>query len=309
MLRGSHPLILIGCFAISLAAIACGNKTEQQSGGSKSTGNNADQTKQPVGTLGVDSAKTVTGANGQIIDPEQIKQHYPESYCQRVIELKLRADVTEELGYFCPDGKPSELMLSMRQRLMDAPDGRTALEIITSKSDEKVSDYVVAWGYRVGIRPFEVKARPLYEFIAQALNTDDVKMTGSQNRRPDIEVDSGLHLWSVDMSYDLKVKATNGFDLTNVRKTQYNLYQVESGNEEMGFGVEALTEPTDFTKSTMLNLSFNDGQGFNDGKGDAIILNILHITLQNKGFPETAEYAIGKIGQFLADSMYQGLSN
>ena len=312
MPKGITTITLIGLSAAIVLVTACGSKTKLGSKTESTTNSRGHTSSYNPNDA---SSKTKNSENAQVIDTEGIKQRYPELYCKRVVELQvqLRADVTEQLKYFCPDGKPSPAMLTMRQRLLDAANGRTAVEIISepdsgNPSYREESEYVIAWGYRVGIRPFEVKARPLYEFIANDLNSDGVVMTGTQSRRPDGEVDSGLHLWSVDMTYDLKVRATNGIDLTNVRKTQYNLYQVESGNEEMGFGVEALTEPADFSTSTMLNLSFNDGQGFNDGKGQAIILNILHIKLQNKGFPETAAMAINKIANFLADSMYEGLS-
>jgi len=136
-------------------------------------------------------------------------------------------------------------------------------------------------------------------------------MKAGSERRPDDDVDSGLHLWSADMNYDLKVKATNGLELKNKRNTQYNLYQVLSGSEEMGFGVDSLTDKNnpDYEKFVMLNLSFNDGGGYNDGKGGTIVLNLLHIVMNNRGFPVTATDSVGEIGKYLADAMYKGLTS
>lgn len=249
----------------------------------------------------------------QVIDPEAIKADYPKFYCENVVKLKLRIDVSEELAFFCPEGKPSADFRDFRQRLLDAEGGRTAIQIVKEVHDPEAetSEYILIWGYHVAIRPFEVKGRPLYEYIAKSYAQDGITMNGSTTRRSDEELDSGLHLWSADMAYDLSVAATSGLNLESARKTQYNLYQVQSGNEEMGFGVDALSEPDnpDYKRSVMLNLGFNDGEGFNDGKGGAIVLNLLHITLVNKGFPQTAATAINTIGQFLADSMFEGLSN
>lgn len=313
MFRGSNYPLLLGLLSLMGAAVACGNNSKENMKGTNTVQPNPNNAAAGLQTDAI-AAGTETGVSsnpkGQVIDPEYIKQHYPEIYCEHVVQLDLRVDVSEDLSYFCPDGKPSPEMLSMRERLMNSPNGRTVLQIVSSKVENELSQFTLAWGYRVPVRPFEVKANPLYAFIAKDYENDGVVMHGTASRRPDAELDSGLHLWSVDMAYDLIVKATTGIDLSSSRKTQYNLYQVESGSEEMGFGVESLNDPegTDFVKSTMLNLAFNDGGGFNDGKGTAIVLNLLTISLKNKGFPETAEHAIGKLGQFLADSMYEGLT-
>ena len=110
------------------------------------------------------------------------------------------------------------------------------------------------------------------------------------------------------MHYDMRIQATNGLVLENKRDAEYNMYQVESGNEEMGFGVESLSaENPDYLRAVMINLSFNDGSGYNDGKGGAIVMNLLHITINNRGFPKTAVKTIRAIGDFLAGAMYDGL--
>jgi len=163
----------------------------------------------------------------------------------------------------------------------------------------------------VPVRPFEVKSRPLYQFIAQGYTSDKIMLKASSQRRSDEELDFGMHLWSVDMSYDLTVKGTQGLSLVNARKTQYNLYQVESGNEEMGLGVEHLNDPEniDYKKSTMLNFSFNDGSGYNDGKGGTVVVTLLHFVIRNQGFPATATASIQEIAKHIADTMYEGLKN
>jgi hypothetical protein len=112
------------------------------------------------------------------------------------------------------------------------------------------------------------------------------------------------------MSYDLKVQALPTLAIINTRKTEYNLYQVLSGNEEMGLGVEHLTESVDKTyqASNLVNFSFNDGSGYNDGKGGTVVINILRFDFTNQGFPETAVKTMGAVAQGLAENMYQGLN-
>ncbi len=236
---------------------------------------------------------------------------YPSLYCEHVGRLKLRTDVSKELNIFCIDGKPTQQLLDFRSKSLSAEPGK--IELVTlevEQNDEKDSSrFVIAWSFHVPIRPFVVKSRPIYEYIARTYQTDTIKFTGSSQKRADDPLDSGLHLWSVDMNYALEVKGTSGITLNNTRKTQYNLYQVQSGNEEMGFGVEHLVEGInpDFTRSTMLNLSFNDGKGYNDGQGGAVVVTVLQFELNNQGFPATARQSVLEIAQYIANGMYEGL--
>jgi hypothetical protein len=114
---------------------------------------------------------------------------------------------------------------------------------------------------------------------------------------------------SVFLKNALNVKALPTLSIVNSRKTQYNLYQVLSGNEEMGLGVEHLIDSPDQTYkvSNLVNFSFNDGGGYNDGKGGTIVVNVLRFDFSNQGFPETSSQTIYAVAQGLAANMYDGL--
>ena len=256
-----------------------------------------------------DPAAVETPAPGQAAKTTAIPD-YPKLYCDQVAKIKLRYDVTPELSYYCKGGLPTPEMIKFREKLLATP-GKLELTTIKAKhfDGEDKSEFIIVWGYYVAIRPFEVKSRPLYNLITKNISNDNINLGVTNARQPDQGLDSGLHLWSVNMSYELKVKATSGLNLESKRATQYNLYQVQSGNEEMGFGVETMMTPDnpDYYRSVMINLSFNDGKGYNDGKGGAIVMNTLHIVMNNRGFPATATTAIGEIGEFMAKSMYEGL--
>jgi hypothetical protein len=302
-----------------------GGKSKGGGGGSSAasadpTGQSSDAAKTNGAAVpGTDPAVDSTGAgaapkkpNAIVIDPAAIMADYPKAYCEAVASLELRADVSAELAYFCKDGKPTADMRDLRKRLLAAPERRSVVQILKDEVDgsKDSTDFVVMWGYYIPRRPFDVKALPFYDFIASETDRGDIVMSSTASRRSDEELDSGLHLWSTDMAYTLAVQATDSITLEYSRETQYNLYQVQSGNEEMGLGIEHLTNPDEenYQKSVMLNLSFNDGEGFNDGKGETIVLNLLHITLNNRGFPKIAGRALNELANFLADSMYDGLN-
>ncbi|MCX6127978.1 MAG: hypothetical protein NTX25_02805 [Proteobacteria bacterium] len=256
----------------------------------------------------VAAVKSGDAAKGQVE-----VQDYPKLYCENVEKLKLRADVKEELAFFCKSGKPTADFLKYRKQAIDSESGKYQLDLLQAQhsTDSDKSEFLLVWSFKIPIRPIDIKGKPIYDFVTNGFTTDTITSKGSAAKRNDDPLDSGLHLWSADMSYDLTIKGTQGLSLVSQRKTQYNLYQVQSGNEEMGLGVEHLvdTNNPNYTKSTMLNFSFNDGSKLNDGKGQAIVVSLLHFVLSNQGFPATATKSIQEIAQHTADGMYNGLSH
>ncbi len=238
--------------------------------------------------------------------------NYPQLYCKYASKLRLRTDVSQELVYMCENAQPTTMLIDYRQKALDATPGEISLEhIITQHTEETdTSEFLIAWSFHVPIRPFEVKERPIYDFVAQNYDGTSVTLESTATRKSDENLDYGLHLWSTDMNYKITIQATETNFLTSERNSEYNLYQVQSGNEEMGFGVENLIDADnpDFYQSTMINLSFNDGSGFNNGEGGTVVITMLHFIINNQGFPQTASEAIHEIAQHTADAMYAGLS-
>ena len=261
-------------------------------------------------TGGGNVAADGTAAPNNTVTDENLT--YTQLYCKHVGKLRLRVDVNTQLANWCVDDAPTEKMDAYRVAALGAEAGKIELELIKSEAVEATdeSEFIIAWSFHVPIRPFEVKERPIYDYVAQNYDGETVTLASTAARQPDEGVDFGLHLWSTKMNYKVTVKATETTFLNSERNTEYNLYQVQSGNEEMGFGVETMVdaENTDFLQSTMLNLSFNDGSGYNDGNGGTVVITMLHFRINNNGFPETAEKSIMEIAQHTANAMYSGLT-
>ncbi len=238
---------------------------------------------------------------------------YGSLYCANVFKIKLRTDIKTELDLMCKDGRPTALFQEYRRKALQQGAQKIDINFLmlrhTEVSDR--SEYTLIWSFHSPLRPYEVKARPLYQYIAKGYQDNELRFQISPNRLNDAPLDSGLHLWTTEMSYALEVKALPTLAIINDRKTQYNLYQVLSGNEEMGLGVEHLIESPDNTYriSNLVNFSFNDGNGYNDGKGGTVVINLLRFDFVNQGFPDTAVKTMSTIAQSMADNMQNGLKN
>ena len=176
---------------------------------------------------------------------------YPSLYCRYAPTLKLRYYISPELGRMCKDGKPTADFIALREEGLKYAklEGTSSNDLpynvrFLSKAREEKTDtsrFEIVWVFHVPTRPYIVKAKPLYTYVAQGFHPTEsnfLTLDVKAKKLDDATLSpGGLHLWSAEMDYTLTVKPLPELTLNNQRSTQYNLYQVMSGNEEMGLGV------------------------------------------------------------------------
>lgn len=230
-----------------------------------------------------------------------------ERYCQDVWNVKLRADITAELDYFCKNKAPTPSMIDLVKAIQESSDGRAPLKIVSAKHDEdQWSEFWIVWGFRAPTAPIALKDRPIYDLIAKGTTTPNLQLKASATRQPDETVDHALHIWSAALNYDLTILGSNNLRIPTKRSTQYNLYQLRPTVEDMGLGVEHLmdTDNEDYRTATMINISFTNEA---PGSTGSVNLALSHIKIYNRGFSNTAETAMREISEFLADTMFKTL--
>ena|GEM_PF-3116644 len=232
---------------------------------------------------------------------------FPKHYCEQLDKVKLRTDVSLDLAFFCKAGAPTSNFRKYYTNAMSQAAGTINLVPIKVQHDEDTgfSNIQLAWSFHVPIKVVDFRNKPIYQAIAKAYESATIIQTTSSERLADETLDSGLQIWSVNLNYDMTIKGPQGLELKNQRKTQYNLYQVQGGNENLGLGVEHLvdTANTDYQKSTMLNFSLSA----DSDKGGAVVITLLNFSLANRNFPKTAEDSIEEVARNVADEMYKAL--
>ncbi len=240
------------------------------------------------------------------VDP-QVEKDLAIAFCANVGALKLRVEASQEIAFFCKGKSPSVEMQKLRKSVLEDQTKRPEPVLLQAEHDPetKLSQFLLAWGFSVPASLIELRDKKLYEFIAQGFQTDSLEMQASSQLRADDPLDGGLHIYSVDLNYDLMIHGPQGLDLKSQRSTQYNLYQVKAGDEDLGLGIEHLlsSEGGGYTHSTMINVSMSDG------KGGTIVLTLLHFAINNQGFSATATRSIQDIAKHLSETMYTGLSH
>jgi hypothetical protein len=253
------------------------------------------------------ATESPVAAAGNGTSNKEVAVDFPKQYCEQLDKVKLRTDVSLDLAFFCKSGAPTTNFRKYYTSALNGEAGKIDLVPIKVQHDEDTgfSNIQIAWSFHVPILIADFRNKPIYQAIAKTYESPTISQTTSTERLADESLDSGLHIWSINFNYDMTIKGPQGLELKNKRKTQYNLYQVQGGNENLGLGVEHLVDPAnpDYQKSTMLNFSLSAGPD----KGGAVVITLLNFSLANRNFPKTAEDSIEEVARNVAEEMYKAL--
>lgn len=274
--------------------------SEQNSAGATAEGTTPDQPAQPA-----QPNQPETKRSGPVIPEFQdVKLDFPAEYCSNVHSLKLRTNIQMQLDMFCGNGKPTELFYKMMNDALDQKDGPVVYDFLVEHHEEKeLTKMILGWSFHVPVHPFKIKALPLHTFLHPGFKAEGVDFKAEENEGYQSSTDGGLHLWSVSQKYDVDIATPVGSKISQTRNTEYNVYQLLSGNDEMGLAVEHLIdEDNQFYKaSDMVSVSFNDGN--NEG----FVMTFVYLLLNNQGFPETTANGFREITKGMAQLVYDGI--
>ena len=265
---------------------------------SKKKSNN--DAKNDADAADLENGKVNSSSNTQTINIDDVD--YLGLYCKNVWDLKLRQNIDTELDLVCLNQQPTDTL-----KHFDAiakQQGISEIEALKLEHNEEteLSDIIVAWSFNVKVHPFKVKAKPLHSYLTPGYTSDSIRFS-PEKVSDNSDLDHGLHLKSVDMSYHIEVDTPINQPIIHDRNSQFNTYQVLSGNDEMGLAVEHLLDDNNpaYKQAVMMTVAYNDGSG------GAVVTTFLHFNMINKGFPETSANALLEIGVAMRDLMHQGI--
>lgn len=251
-------------------------------------------------------AQHASGQGDGVVPPD-----YPKLFCDTIRSKEFRVDLSQEISLLCRDGVPTANLLKLREMALSAEKGVINYVSFLDKNgpEPNTSEVLMGWSFHVPIRPFEVKSRDLFEYLTPGFRDHEAILTTTAAKKPLTTLDKGgLHLWSAKMEHKLTIDTKAGQIFQKDRVTEYNLYQLLSGNEEMGVAEEHLDgENQDYLRSIQLTFSFNDGTGYNNDTGGAIIITLVHMIVRNEGFPDITSSVTTKVSKAMGQLMYEGL--
>lgn len=228
-----------------------------------------------------------------------------QDFCKQIANVKPRADVSSELALLCSGDKAAKRFEELYQEALTQSSGDIKIyRISTAEDDAGYSNIQVAWSFLAPMKIADFRNAPLIDNLSQAYTSATIEQTTKADKNGDDTLDSPLHLISVNFAYDMNIKNEQNLDLSNKRNTQFNLYQVQGGNENLGVAIEHLvdTDNQDYKRATM----FNAAVSAPDGKG-AVIVTVLNYSIFNKGLHSTAVDSIEEVAKNAGASMLKAL--
>lgn len=236
----------------------------------------------------------------------------PAEFCQNISNLKnLRTNIAEELGVFCTGTTPTEAFKQLytdaaAQDPLKQPDPalfETEGGIV--EGDDGYSQIQLFFSFVAPSIVENLRKAPLVDSLAAEYKSETLQQTATSSVNPADSLDaSGLHFLSADITYNMTIFTDTNSNLTNQRKTQFNLYQVKGGNENLGIAVEHLLETNkDYTRATMINIALSTPDNKN-----AVIVTMLNYSLAHLGLHKTAVASIKEVAKNAGAALYRALT-
>lgn len=262
-----------------------------------------------VGTS-TSTATTAKTANGTSTANEAVSSVYqPAEFCKRDIQALLnnRTQIDPELAVFCLDKKPTSTFKSLYDEALASREKTIFKADTPREDDEGYSTIKLVWAFYSSKKVADFRNAPIAEQLAERYTSPTIDQVSSLEVNGELDK-GGLHLSSKILTYDLTLKDPQRPDwtLNNLRKLQFNLYQVEAGNENLGLSIEHLLESSDkdYTRATMLNAAMSAPK--DEG---TVIVSILNYRILNRNWHSIAVNTVNEIAKHAGEAMRKAMSN
>lgn len=233
----------------------------------------------------------------------------PAEFCKRNISALLnnRTQIEPELAVFCIDNKATSTFKALYDEALASREKTIFKADTPTQDDEGYSSVKLVWSFYSNKKVADFRNALIAEKLSERYTSTTVDQVTTLDVNSELDK-GGLHLSSKNLTYDLNLKdpKTPGWSLNNTRKLQFNLYQVEAGNEDLGLSVEHLLEAAnnDYTRATMLNtaMSAPNGEG-------TVIVSILNYRIRHYNFHNIAVNTVNEIAKHAGEAMREAMSN
>jgi len=235
--------------------------------------------------------KSLSAIEGLASQKTSIVPSLLDQFCIHAYKLSFRSDFREELGYFCDEhNKPKALFSDLDRYTKITKDTPTSVEIF-HKIDGDYSTSVVAVAYEIPIPPKFVKEAGIPYYMVSAAKFPYFEQTGKVVNRDDGRLGGDLQFSKFDLYYETINRTSDGKIFKNEKTTEFNGYQVQGGNSDIGLGTEHLVgENTDYKYFKTITITIGTDTG------GSIMINFANVTVKHNGYHKNARDSASDIG-------------
>lgn len=225
-----------------------------------------------------------------------------DQFCEHVYKLPLNSDFKSELNYFCDEkNKPKQLFYDLDRYAKISRENPIAVEI-AHKIEGEYSTSVVAVAYEIPIPPKFVKEASIPYYMLAPAKFPYFNQSGRVLNRYDGKIGGDLQFNKFDLSYDTVNQTSDGKTFANHKKTQFNGYQVQGGNSDIGLGAEHLVdENPDYKYFKTITITIGTETG------GSLMINFANVTVKHNGYEKNARSSAVDIGSAQGSHVKEGI--
>jgi hypothetical protein len=242
--------------------------------------------------------ENVDGLEAQV---QTIRPELADAFCIHVYKLPLKVDVNAELGVLCKDKKPSARFIELDR--LATLSGETSRPVVLQVQHKNgITDAVYATAFSVPVPPKWIRTGNIHKHLAQPSKFSYATLFGQVIGDLNGELGGDLQFGKYRLYYRTETQTEDGKTFFNERKTQFDAYQVQGGNPDIGYVTEYLTEAnTDYTFFNTTHLTIGNHSG------GSVIITVVRLQVKNNGYPDTTAKVINDIMLSQSTNVHDGL--
>lgn len=218
--------------------------------------------------------------------PETIRKDLMDAFCIHVYKLPLQDPENKfqnELGVLCgPDKKPTPMFSQIDRYTKVNPEATRGIEI-SSIIDGDYHRSLVISAVSVPIPPKFVKEAKIQSYMTAPANFGYFTQESGVKKDLNSQIGGDLGFARYELFYTTKNTTNDGKTFRNERSSQFNAYQVQGGNPDIGLGTEHLIGNNSdyrFFKTITVTIGNVDG--------GSTIISIGHVDVKHNQYPKDA---------------------
>lgn len=233
--------------------------------------------------------------------PQTIRPELANAFCVHVKKLPLKINVDKELAVLCDGDKPSSRMADL-DRLQAYFQSETKPVQLALAHQGEYTEAMFATSFAIPVPPKWVRGGNIHKHLARPSSFPYAVLYGEVTANLNKELGGSLQFSKQNIFYRTTTTTDDGNTFVNERRTQFDAYQVQGGNPDIGYVTEYLSEANaDYQYFNTTHLTIANHQG------GSVIITVVALKVKNNGYPDTTAKVINDIMLSQSTNVHDGL--
>lgn len=237
---------------------------------------------------------------------ETIRPELKDAFCIHAYKLPLYSDTkfVDEFGVLCnSDQTPTETFAQIDRLASVVGDKPRAMKLSLTHNGDR-TEAVFATAYALPIPPKWVRSGAIQNYMTQPSEFSYAKLYGKVAKDLTATLEGDLQFSKYTLYYETETHTPDGKTFFNNRMTQFDAYQVQGGNPDIGLGAEFMMQNSgDYEYFNTITVTIGTKSG------GSVVITVVRLAVKNNGYPDIAASLVSDTMLSQATNVHDGLWN